>query len=104
MVALVRPHSWQDCRPIVVNPNNECDPDDPANIAVRKVFKKLSQADRVKFHQFTCLNYRSHAHLAVMLKIDKLLYQEDPTFTPVTDRTPVDRVVPLKTAPRIVRK
>lgn len=68
-----RPHHWQDCYPIVVDPDGNVDLDDTRNRVVRQVFHRLGQFDRIKFHQASCQNRISPQHDAVITKISARL-------------------------------
>lgn len=65
-----RPHTWDECVPVVLE-KGQTKPDmqSPANKAIRKIFFKLPQLDRIKFHQATCQGRTTPMHDAVMEKI-----------------------------------
>jgi hypothetical protein len=66
----VKPHSWKDCYPVIGDRlTGRIDRSDEKNRAVRRIFNKLDQLDRIKFHQACCQSRDSPAHDAVVKKI-----------------------------------
>lgn len=69
-------HHWSQCFPVIADAETGAvDHADDNNRAIRKIFKGLNQLDRIKFHQASCQNRWSPAHLATINKIRKKLHE-----------------------------
>lgn len=76
---MTQEHSWRDCRPALLNIDKPLkrDTEDPAQRtwhesldrawdAVELVWMTVDEADRRRFHEFTCESQHSEEHLRTM--------------------------------------
>jgi hypothetical protein len=78
MAWLMTPHPWFECRPaLLLLPGAEPEPDGAFGLTkVEKVWAGMNDADRHRFHKFTCENDRSERTIDVIYQMRAALNRE----------------------------
>lgn len=67
---MATPHHWRECRPtMLASPDVAPEEHERREAAAQRAFHDLTDAERKRFHEFTCLNQTGPLQSAVMEKL-----------------------------------